>query len=584
MRTLKIVFIVIFCCLGVSLQAQEKMNLAGVYEANLKDGISSKMMYAVLDFNSFAAKDFTQLFTEKTAQFKQLPEDFMNAKKLKRSFAGTTAAGFVKFRSKTLFSFTEELKLTNPRIENGMIVADWQNSAGTKGTCGIIVNDDNSIEFIGLTNLERSLGPDKLTVTCVEDRSQAELPRTKSTSEAIKRYLEAYNPRPEVIPAVQSTNSPSVDAAPRTAGVPAKPHRTPNTILITVDDDPQTVWINSFNEGLAYVKTPKNGGFYMDKTGKKVFEYYPQQYEYVPRFYNGVAIDCIEFKTAILFNQKGEILKRIPNVTKVTNFVDGIAAANIVIPGKPLPKYQNVYLNTKGEIVFQHLSEYSHEKLKEVRPLADSLVAYYSYTKNLWGYRDIKGSVIIKPQFVEAHDFSEGLAAVKIGTNDGPEKWGYIDTKGNFIIRPFYSNEPGDFHCKKAFVMNKNEEYFFIDQTGKIVSGTFTYVSDFHNFTAFVHPTGGGMQLVDMTFRVITRPSVRMGYQESVSYINNDIYLGDCLLSPRGEVLLKGIRKPFFEDLSATAIGSYATSDDTYHCGYMNRKGEYVIEFVESKF
>lgn len=584
MGTLKKTFLVILCCLGISLQAQEKMNLAGVYEANVKDVISSKMMYVILDFNNFAAKDFTQLFTEKTAQFKQLPEDFMNAKKLKRNFAGNTAAGFVKYREKTLFALTEELKLTNPRIENGMIVCDWQSSAGTKGTCGIIVNDDNSIEFVGLTNLERSLSPDKLTITCVEDRCVQDQPRTKSTPEGIKNYLAAYNPKPEVISTAQPESTSSVAAKPQTAGVPAKPHRTPNTILITIDDDPQTVWINDFNEGLAYVKTSNNGGYYMDKAGKKAFEYYPQQYEYIPRFYNGVAIDCIDFKTAILFDQKGEILKKIPNVTKVTNFVDGIAAANIVIPGKPLPKYQNVYLNTKGEIVFQHLSEYSNETLKEVRPVADSLVAYYSYAKRLWGYRDVKGNVIIKPQFAEAHDFSEGRAAVKVSTNDGPAKWGYIDTKGDFIIQPFYSNEPGDFHCKRAYVRNKDGEYLYIDPTGKIISGTFTFASDFHNFTAFVQQSTGGMLLVDITFRTITRATMQMEYQTTVNYINNDIYLGDCLLSPRGEVLLKGVRKPFFEDLSATAITSYATSDDIYHCGYMNRKGEYVIEFVESKF
>lgn len=582
MRNLKLLFFALLM-LPIALQAQEKLNLAGVYEANVKDVISSKMMYAVLDFNNCAAKDFTQLFTEKTAQFKQLPEDFMNAKKLKRNFAGTTAAGFVKFREKTLFALTEEMKLTNPRMEQGMIVADWQNTAGAKGTCGIIVKDDNSIEFVGLTSLERSLSPDGLTVTCVEDRCLTDQPRAKGTPEGIKNYL-AADTKQEAVRSAQAVNSSSVNATQRVSGVPAKPHRTANTILITVDDHPQTVSINSFNEGLAYVRTSQNGGFYMDKTGKRVFEYYPQQYEYVPRFWNGVAIDCIQFKTAILFNQKGEVLKKIPNVTKVTNFVDGIAAVNIVIPGKPLSKNQNVYMNTKGEIVFQNLSEYTNETLKEVRPMADSLVAYYSYTKRLWGYRDIKGGIVIKPQFVEAHDFSEGLAAVKATTNGGSAKWGYIDTKGNFIIQPSYSNEPGDFHCKMAYIQNKDDQYFYIDRAGKILSGAFTFASDFHNFTAFVQLSGGGMQLIDITFRTITKASLGMGYQDLVYYIKNDIYLGDCLLSPRGELLLKGVRKPFFEDLSATEINAYATSDDTYHCGYMNRKGEYVIEFVESKF
>lgn len=191
MRNLKLLFFALLM-LPMALQAQEKLNLAGVYEANVKDVISSKMMYAVLDFDNCAAKDFTQLFTEKTAQFKQLPEDFMNAKKLKKSFAGTTAAGFVKFREKTLFALTEEMKLTNPRMEQGMIVADWQNTAGAKGTCGIIVKDDNSIEFVGLTSLERSLSPDGLTATCVEDRCLADQPRAKGTPEGVAYFVQEY--------------------------------------------------------------------------------------------------------------------------------------------------------------------------------------------------------------------------------------------------------------------------------------------------------------------------------------------------------------------------------------------------------
>lgn len=195
MRTCKMIFLVFLCCLGISLQAQEKMNLAGVYETNVKDGISSKMMYAILDFNNFAAKDFTQLFTEKTAQFKQLPEDFMNAKKLKKSFAGTTAAGFVKYREKTLFATTEELKLTNPRMEQGMILADWQSAAGAKGTCAIIVNDDNSIQFFGLTNLDYSLGPDGVIATCVEDRCLTDQPRAKGTPEGVEYYKQEYEKR-----------------------------------------------------------------------------------------------------------------------------------------------------------------------------------------------------------------------------------------------------------------------------------------------------------------------------------------------------------------------------------------------------
>lgn len=181
-------------CSEAHTQAQN-MNLAGVYEANEKANGGVRQLYAVLDFNTSQAKDFTQLFTGKTVQFQLLPEDFMNVKKLKKRFAGNTSAGFVRYREKFLLAITEELKLTNPRLEAGMIVADWENHSGVKGTCGIIVKEDKSIEFVGLTNLNRDLNPDGLTVACVEDRCLADVPRAKGTPEGVEHFVREYEKR-----------------------------------------------------------------------------------------------------------------------------------------------------------------------------------------------------------------------------------------------------------------------------------------------------------------------------------------------------------------------------------------------------
>ena len=181
-------------CSEAHTQAQN-MNLAGVYEANEKANGGVRQLYAVLDFNTSQATDFTQLFTGKTAQFQLLPEDFMNVKKLKKRFAGNTSAGFVRYREKFLLAITEELKLTNPRLEAGMIVADWENHSGVKGTCGIIVKEDKSIEFVGLTNLNRDLNPDGLTVACVEDRCLADVPRAKGTPEGVEHFVREYEKR-----------------------------------------------------------------------------------------------------------------------------------------------------------------------------------------------------------------------------------------------------------------------------------------------------------------------------------------------------------------------------------------------------
>ena len=181
-------------CSEAHTQAQN-MNLAGVYEANEKANGGVRQLYAVLDFNTSQAKDFTQLFPGKTAQFQLLPEDFMNVKKLKKRFAGNTSAGFVRYREKFLLAITEELKLTNPRLEAGMIVADWEKHSGVKGTCGIIVKEDKSIEFVGLTNLNRDLNPDGLTVACVEDRCLADVPRAKGTPEGVEHFVREYEKR-----------------------------------------------------------------------------------------------------------------------------------------------------------------------------------------------------------------------------------------------------------------------------------------------------------------------------------------------------------------------------------------------------
>jgi hypothetical protein len=55
--------------------------------------------------------------------------------------------------------------------------------------------------------------------------------------------------------------------------------------------------------------------------------------------------------------------------------------------------------------------------------------------KGLWGYIDQTGTVVIKPRFEQAGDFSEGLAPVKIG-----EKWGYVNPSGSVVIEPKFAH------------------------------------------------------------------------------------------------------------------------------------------------
>ena len=54
----------------------------------------------------------------------------------------------------------------------------------------------------------------------------------------------------------------------------------------------------------------------------------------------------------------------------------------------------------------------------------------------LWGYIDRSGGWAVPPRFADARAFSEGLAAVREQSADGPGNVGFIDRHGNWVIPP----------------------------------------------------------------------------------------------------------------------------------------------------
>lgn len=78
-----------------------------------------------------------------------------------------------------------------------------------------------------------------------------------------------------------------------------------------------------------------------------------------------------------------------------------------------------------------------------------------------WGYINIKGEVVIKPEFDEAEDFNESIARIRKG-----KKYGYINSSGQLIINPQYDTADS-FHENYAQVCVE-DKCSFIDKTGKI--------------------------------------------------------------------------------------------------------------------
>ncbi len=93
-----------------------------------------------------------------------------------------------------------------------------------------------------------------------------------------------------------------------------------------------------------------------------------------------------------------------------------------------------------------------------------------------FGFVDVNGVVVIKPEFNIAHPFSDGLALVarrppsKRGRWDRySREWMYIDVRGATVIAPArYDKPPRSFRSGRALI-EKNGYAGFIDTTGKIV-------------------------------------------------------------------------------------------------------------------
>ncbi|MCL2290306.1 MAG: WG repeat-containing protein [Bacteroidetes bacterium] len=80
--------------------------------------------------------------------------------------------------------------------------------------------------------------------------------------------------------------------------------------------------------------------------------------------------------------------------------------------------------------------------------------------KGKYGYANVNGEFIIKPQFDYAGDFSDDIACVRKG-----KKWGYIDIQGNPVIDIKYEAIQNGFTDGLAWVKLKNK-YGYVNNKG----------------------------------------------------------------------------------------------------------------------
>jgi hypothetical protein len=163
--------------------------------------------------------------------------------------------------------------------------------------------------------------------------------------------------------------------------------------------------------------------------------------------------------------------------------------------------------------------------------------------KDKYGYFDLKGKIVINPQFAFASAFREDLALVKTTGEKG--KFGFIDKQGKFVINPTYKDATV-FQEGIAWVVSDNAAPTAIDKKGEIKF----VLKDAENVMLFYDGLAA--------FSKADSTSVKWGF------INKS---GEQVINPQ------------FKDVSDFSEGKCAVRNEDGKWGYIDKTGKIIINY-----
>lgn len=182
-----------------------------------------------------------------------------------------------------------------------------------------------------------------------------------------------------------------------------------------------------------------------------------------------------------LIDRKGNLIVE-PKYLSMEEFAEGLITCQVH------EKYKYIVLNAQGEVVFEtpyRLYEFSEGLVKFRTEIND---------KDLYGYMNKEGKVVIEPQFEEAEDFHDGIAKVK--TKDGQEIG--IDKSGKEVTisarlldaEKFIDGVAiincGDYYEPKVGLINQKGEFVILPEYEEITSlgeGNYAVCKDAEGFS-----------------------------------------------------------------------------------------------------
>ena len=218
----------------------------------------------------------------------------------------------------------------------------------------------------------------------------------------------------------------------------------------------------------------------------------------------------------------------------------------------------------------------------ETYPFNFGLMRYEMPNKQLYGFINQKGEMIIPAIYSFASAFSDGLALVN---RNG--KYGYINTKEEVLI-PFIYNRGSDFINGTASVSlidtingNIHERYFIINKKGQQISENFDFIDcrNRKDEMLIIARRGNKYGFIN-GFGQIKIPFIYDYYKKSCSSIVSDNFVSICqkdkwgfidISSSEGRIFIQ----PQYENVGAFSYGRVWV-DDGMNISFMDENGEKV--------
>lgn len=198
------------------------------------------------------------------------------------------------------------------------------------------------------------------------------------------------------------------------------------------------------------------------------------------------------------------------------------------------------------------------------------------------GYININGIAKIKPRFIDAEPFSEGLACVK--TDAG---YGYIDKTGSFAIKPSAEYSEAESFSEGLAVVKIDGKYGYINKTGKIIiPPVFTRALSFSDGLAKVVKGGtidkwtliGGQHgYIDKSGKIVFEHEFDSSgnFHEGRAYFRKDRKYG--FIDKKGNIVIQPKYSSTWKYSEGLASVKIKIKDYDYY-GYINKDGTYWIE------